>query len=135
RKIVMLSDLPDNAIDGYLDRLRQYQDALHATFFEHLPDYWILVLIPANVDDYNKKLGGRSGAAGFYDSGTQTLTVNIATGGGTIVHEWTHAMNIADMTARRQLHTLWILEGFGSLYEQVGFRDGRAVWYANWLLP
>ena len=51
------------------------------------------------------------------------------------MHEWTHAMNIADMTARRQLHPLWILEGFGSLYEQVGINDGRAVGYTNWRLP
>ena len=135
RKIVIVSDLPDNAIDGYFETLRRYQNALHSTFFEHLPDYWILVLIPANADDYTKKLGGSSGAAGFYESGTQTLTVNIATGGGTIVHEWTHAMNFADMAALRQSHPLWMLEGFGSLYEQVGISDGRPVGYTNWRLP
>jgi PDZ domain-containing protein len=134
RKIVMLSDLPETAIDGYLERLRQYQDALHATFFDHLPDYWILVVIPANANDYVKKLGGSAGDAGFYNSAARTLTVNIATGTGTMVHEWTHAMNIADQTARRQSQPLWILEGFGSLYEQVGIMDGHPVGSTNWRL-
>src|SRR5262245_41509256 len=54
RKIVILSDLPEKAVDGYLERLRLYEDALHAAFFEHLPDYWILVVIPANAEDYNQ---------------------------------------------------------------------------------
>jgi hypothetical protein len=135
RKILILSDLPEKNIDGYLNDLRTYEDALHATFFENLPTYWILVLIPANADDYNKKLGGSGGAAGFYEPATHTLTVNIATGDGTIVHEWTHALNFADQAARAQSHPLWILEGFGSLYEQVGIINGRPVGYTNWRLP
>src|SRR5689334_3178723 len=45
RKIAVLSDLPDSAVDGYLDTVRRYEDVLHDTFFEHLPDYWIMVII------------------------------------------------------------------------------------------
>jgi hypothetical protein len=134
-KVVILSDLSDKDIDDYLERLRLYEHALHATFFDHLPDYWILVLIPSSADDYNRKLGGQSGNAGFYESGTHTLTVNLATGTGTVVHEWTHALNIADQTARGQSQPLWMLEGFGSLYEQAGIRNGRPMGFTNWRLP
>jgi hypothetical protein len=135
RKIAILSDLPEKDIDGYLQDLRVYEDALHATFFERLPNYWILVVIPSSSDDYNRKLGGHSSDAGFYDFGTQTLTVNITTGDGTMIHEWTHALNAADQSARGQSQPSWILEGFGSLYEQVGIYGGRPVGFTNWRLP
>src|SRR5437762_2471136 len=49
RKVVIVSDLPESAVNGQLARLGQYEDALHATFFDHLPDYWIMVVIPSNV--------------------------------------------------------------------------------------
>ncbi len=56
--------------------------------------------------------------------------MNIATGGGTLVHEIVHpfvAANFPECPA-------WFNEGLGSLYEQSGEEDGRIVGYTNWRL-
>jgi hypothetical protein len=72
----------------------------------------------------------------MYQPPTRTLYVNLATGLGTMVHEYTHALHHADYTARKQRHPIWIIEGFGSLYECCGFnKDGRLTGRPNWRLP
>jgi hypothetical protein len=56
--------------------------------------------------------------------------MNIATGGGTLVHEIVHPFmeaNFPDCPA-------WFNEGLGSLYEQCGDRDGRIWGRTNWRL-
>lgn len=68
---------------------------------------------------------------GYYSSKHGALVMNIATGGGTLVHEIVHpfvAANIPDCPA-------WINEGLGSLYEQCGEEDGHIHGYVNWRLP
>ncbi|MHC4608433.1 MAG: tetratricopeptide repeat protein [Planctomycetota bacterium] len=135
RKLVILSDMKEETLNQYLGILRRYQDALHSEYFEHLPDYYILVLIPSSAAEYRDKFGGRSGAAGFYNPGTRTLTVNIQTGTGTMTHEFTHAMHYADQGGHRQRHPIWIIEAFGSLFEQCTVRDGRPIGFTNWRLP
>ena len=51
------------------------------------------------------------------------LVMNIATGGGTLVHEIVHPFMEANFPACPS----WFNEGLGSLYEQSGARDGRIV--------
>ena len=61
----------------------------------------------------------------------RALVMNIATGGGTLVHEIVHpfvAANFPDCPA-------WFNEGLGSLYEQCGEEDGQIHGYTNWRLP
>ena len=56
--------------------------------------------------------------------------MNIATGGGTLVHEIVHPFveaNFPDAPA-------WFNEGLGSLYEQSGTVDGHIYGYTNWRL-
>jgi hypothetical protein len=56
--------------------------------------------------------------------------MNIATGGGTLVHEMVHAYveaNFPDCPA-------WFNEGLGSLFEQSAERDGHIVGLTNWRL-
>ncbi len=68
---------------------------------------------------------------GYYSSKHEALVMNIATGGGTLVHEIVHpfvAANIPDCPA-------WINEGLGSLYEQCGEQDGHIHGFVNWRLP
>ncbi len=68
---------------------------------------------------------------GYYSSRHGALVMNIATGGGTLVHEIVHpfmAANFPDCPA-------WFNEGIGSLYEQSGERDGHIVGFTNWRLP
>jgi len=67
---------------------------------------------------------------GYYSDSAKALIMNVATGGGTLVHEIVHpfiASNFPNCPA-------WLNEGLGSLYEQSGQRDGRIVGYTNWRL-
>jgi hypothetical protein len=68
---------------------------------------------------------------GYYSSSNKALIMNIATGGGTLVHEIVHPFveaNFPDCPA-------WFNEGLGSLYEQSGDVDGHIHGFTNWRLP
>jgi hypothetical protein len=67
---------------------------------------------------------------GYASSQHHALVMNIATGGGTLVHELVHpyvAANFADAPT-------WLNEGLASLYEQSSERDGRIIGLPNWRL-
>lgn len=67
---------------------------------------------------------------GYYSSQHKALIMNIATGGGTLVHEIVHPFMRANFPACPP----WLNEGLGSLYEQCGDRDGHIYGYTNWRL-
>jgi Peptidase_C39 like family len=67
---------------------------------------------------------------GYYSSTHKSLLMNIATGGGTLVHEIVHPFVEADFPDCPP----WLNEGLGSLYEQSGEREGRIVGFTNWRL-
>ena len=67
---------------------------------------------------------------GYYSSSDGALVMNIATGGGTLVHEIVHPFiesNFPECPA-------WLNEGLGSLYEQSSSRGDRIVGLTNWRL-
>ncbi len=67
---------------------------------------------------------------GYYSYRHKALIMNIATGGGTLVHEIVHpfvAANFPQCPA-------WFNEGMGSLYEQASERGGHIVGLTNWRL-
>ena len=68
---------------------------------------------------------------GYYSPAHRALIMNIATGGGTLVHEIVHPF----VRANFPKCPAWLNEGLGSLYEQCGERDGHIVGYPNWRLP
>jgi len=67
---------------------------------------------------------------GYYSPSHRALIMNIATGGGTLVHEIVHPF----MAANFPECPAWFNEGLGSLYEQCGDKDGRICGYTNWRL-
>ncbi len=67
---------------------------------------------------------------GFYSSADKALFMNIATGGGTLVHEIVHPF----MSANFPDCPSWFNEGLASLYEQAGERNGRIIGQTNWRL-
>ncbi len=68
---------------------------------------------------------------GFYSDSQGALIMNIATGGGTLVHEIVHPF----VEANFPQCPAWFNEGLGSLYEQCGEdRSGRIVGRTNWRL-
>ncbi len=67
---------------------------------------------------------------GYYAHEHKALIMNIATGGGTLVHELVHPFIEADFPDCPP----WLNEGLGSLYEQSSERNGRIVGLTNWRL-
>ena len=68
---------------------------------------------------------------GYYSPQNKALIMNIATGGGTLVHEIVHPFIETNFPAA----PAWFNEGLGSLYEQSGEVDGHIHGYTNWRLP
>ena len=68
---------------------------------------------------------------GYYSPSNKALIMNIATGGGTLVHEIVHPFMEANFPAT----PAWFNEGMGSLYEQTGEVDGHIHGFTNWRLP
>ncbi len=67
---------------------------------------------------------------GYYSAAHKALIMNIATGGGTLVHEIVHPF----MHANFPKCPPWFNEGMGSLYEQCGDRNGHICGLTNWRL-
>ncbi|MEM7183061.1 MAG: hypothetical protein AAF518_19280, partial [Spirochaetota bacterium] len=67
---------------------------------------------------------------GYYSPYHKALVMNIATGGGTLVHEIVHPFMEANFPECPD----WFNEGMGSLYEQSGERKGRIMGLTNWRL-
>ncbi len=68
---------------------------------------------------------------GYATDEHDALVMNIATGGGTLVHEMVHPYidaNVPDAPP-------WFNEGLASLYEACRERDGQIVGMLNWRLP
>jgi hypothetical protein len=85
----------------------------------------------AEYDAFNRKLGDVPDTPyGYYSPSDRALVMNIATGGGTLVHEIVHPFmeaNFPDCPA-------WFNEGLGSLFEQSSARNGKIVGHTNWRL-
>ena len=67
---------------------------------------------------------------GYYSPEHSALVMNIATGGGTLVHEIVHPFMDTNFPACPS----WFNEGLASLYEQCGDEEGEIVGYTNWRL-
>ncbi len=67
---------------------------------------------------------------GFYMAHERKMVMNISTGLGTLAHELVHPLLAEDFPGVPS----WFNEGFASLYEQSGEREGKMVGFVNWRL-
>ena len=67
---------------------------------------------------------------GYFSATEKALVMNIATGGGTLVHEIVHPFVAANFPGCAP----WVDEGIASLYEQCGDRGGKITGFTNWRL-
>lgn len=97
----------------------------------HIIDIW-LFKNKTSYRKYTKEIFGDEPSTpfGYYTSTHKALIMNIATGGGTLVHEIVHPF----MEANFQGYTAWFNEGLASLYEQCGEESGKIHGYTNWRL-
>lgn len=110
-------------------------DMLRKDFFRHDPDRVLEVWLfngKASYQKHTRKLWNEVPTTpfGYYTSRHGALIMNIATGGGTLVHEIVHPFveaNVTDCPA-------WINEGLGSLFEQCREHEGKISGLLNWRL-
>lgn len=116
-------------IRGTVERLKQ-------DYFTKDPNETLEIWLFKDASSYQKHAKEFFGDTpdtpyGYYSPSKKALVMNIATGGGTLVHEIVHPFveaNFPDCPA-------WFNEGLGSLYEQSGTVDGHIYGYTNWRLP
>jgi hypothetical protein len=110
-------------------------DLLKKDFFEIDPERILDIWLFKDKESYEKNtlalFGERPDTPfGYYSETHGALIMNIATGGGTLVHEIVHPFMAANFPACPS----WFNEGLASLYEQCGDRDGRITGFTNWRL-
>lgn len=138
---VIAGDMGERELDSWYTRtIEPAAEGMANTYFTVAPTQPITVLLFPHEDSYNantKKLFGDNGISvyGYYKPQNRTLVMNIGTGGGTLVHELTHALIDFDFPDVPD----WFNEGLASLHEQCRFRqsdDGPWVeGLENWRLP
>jgi hypothetical protein len=124
--------------DHYRTTISPAARAMANSYFRKPPTLPITVLLfsaEASYNRYAKQLFNEEGVSvyGYYKPDKRTLVMNIATGGGTLIHEMTHALVVYDFPEIPD----WFNEGLASLHEQCRFLpDEKGVeGLPNWRLP
>lgn len=136
---VIAGDLPSETLDRWYERtIDPAARALWENYFDTRPNEPIVVLLfngTESYDYYSHALYGDAGISifGYYKPQQRTLVMNISTGGGTLLHELTHALADFDFPEIPD----WFNEGLASLHEQARLTDDppRIEGLHNWRLP
>jgi len=114
--------------------------AMRRGYFKTEPHQPVTILLFSNESSYNRYCQQLFGDAhisvfGYYKRSLRTVVLNISTGGGTLLHELTHALMDFDFPRAPD----WLNEGLASLHEQYRFRvSDEGPWIeglVNWRLP
>jgi hypothetical protein len=110
-------------------------DHLKADFFKDDPEEILDIWLFKDRESYNRYtkeiFNDTPGTPyGYFSHKHKALIMNIATGGGTLVHEIVHPF----MHANFPECPSWFNEGLGSLFEQANERDGHIIGMTNWRL-
>jgi len=110
-------------------------DRLKQAYFSRDPKTILSVWLFRDKASYRKHTRALFGDTpdtpyGYYSSSHKALIMNIATGGGTLVHEIVHPFIESNFPTCPS----WFNEGLGSLYEQSSSRAGHIVGLTNWRL-
>ena len=134
--VVVGDEAPDVVRRRSADTVRWAVDRLTQDFFDTMPSRILDVWLFRDAASYRANAKAFFGddpstPYGYYSSEHEALVMNIATGGGTLVHEIVHPFVQVDFDGA----PAWLNEGLGSLFEQSGERDGHIVGFTNWRLP
>jgi hypothetical protein len=133
---VVIGDEPRRVVEQRADQTVQWAvDRLKAAYFAKDPAEILDIWLFRDKDSYEKHCQAVFKRApttpyGFYSSADRALVMNIATGGGTLVHEIVHPF----MAANFPECPAWFNEGLGSLYEQCRDHNGSIRGLTNWRL-
>lgn len=112
------------------------EECFYNNYFENKPDELITIFLFKDDNTYRywaKKLYGDTDLSrfGYYKPSKRVMLMNISTGGGTLVHELTHAFVRYDFPDIPS----WFNEGLGSLYERCSMNNKEILGHTNWRLP
>ena len=136
KPFVVVGDLEAGVLKKYAETsIRWAVSKLKESYFEHDPSRILCIWLLSNAktyEYYSEQLTRSRPATpyGYFSSANDALVMNIATGGGTLIHEIVHPfmeMNFPDCPP-------WLNEGMGSLYEQCAERNGKIIGLTNWRL-
>ena len=132
---VVVGNDTEQALERASGTVRWAADILEADFFEKRPTKILDVFLFGDAASYYRGVERLTGSEpttpyGFFSPSQGGLFMNIATGGGTLVHEIVHPYVDADFPEAPP----WLNEGLGSLFEQSAERDGHIVGLTNWRL-
>jgi hypothetical protein len=138
---VMAGDMRETELETWhSDSILPAVRAMQNRYFKTRPDRPVTLLLFTGEESYNsyaRELFGDSAISvyGYYKPNVRTVVANTGTGGGTLIHELTHALIDFDIPDVPD----WFNEGLASLHEQCRFRsDERGPWIeglVNWRLP
>lgn len=132
---VVIGDGSEEELARSSSTVRWAADKLERDFFDKRPSKILDVYLFSEASSYERGVRALTGESpstpyGFYSRRHGGLFMNIATGGGTLVHEIVHPYVEADFPNAPP----WLNEGLGSLFEQSAEVDGRIVGRTNWRL-
>lgn len=136
KPFVVVGEAEEEQVEAYAHEIVHWAvRRLKEAYFDKDPDHIIDIFLFEGAESYErhamKLFGERPDTPyGYYSGKDRALVMNIATGGGTLVHEIVHPFvgaNFPECPA-------WFNEGLASLYEQCADRDGRIVGLTNWRL-
>ena len=124
----MVKTRAENTVRWAVDKLKQ-------DYFKKDPDDILDIWLFRNSASYEKNAKAifndtPNTPYGYYSAANKALVMNIATGGGTLVHEIVHPFMRSNFPACPD----WFNEGLGSLYEQSQERGGHIYGATNWRL-
>ena len=134
---VVIGDEPESIVKQRAEgTIKWAVEKLKQDYFTKDPKEIIDIWLFKDADSYKKHTrllfnDNPSTPYGYYSRSDKALIMNIATGGGTLVHEIVHPFMEANFPACPP----WLNEGLGSLYEQCGEENGHIHGYVNWRLP
>jgi hypothetical protein len=124
RRIQYATALDETAHREMRGMLEAEADHLIGTLFDDPPGYYVLVAVPT-PEDADEFFRGDLSIGGMYQHTQRTLVArNI---GGSLRHEFFHAMHYGHMEKLHQLHRLWIQEGLAALYEDYELHEDGSV--------
>jgi hypothetical protein len=93
--------------------LERQADHLSEFLFGEPPDYYVLIAVPTPRDA--REILPEDNIGGIYEHGRRRLIARDI--GGSLRHEFFHAMHYGHMSRLNQPHPIWIQEGLAALYE------------------
>lgn len=124
RRLQYVTALDSVAHQAMREMLETQADHLLDELFLEPPSYFVLIAVPTpkDADEYFE---GNDSIGGLYQHSQRTLVArNI---GGSLRHEFFHAMHYGHMERLDQAHRLWIQEGLAALYENYDLAEDGTI--------